>query len=67
MALFLRYCPACNSAIPSVSPKGECTECGAALKIVDAYALIPELGATISEPRRREALDACTGHDRPSA
>jgi hypothetical protein len=64
--LFLRYCWRCNSTAIAVTPKGACAGCGETIDIVDAHALIPELGATIAEPRRREALDACRTHDKPA-
>jgi len=64
--LFLRYCAPCNSTTPSVAPKGECAECGAALKIVDAFALIPALGAKLDVGQREAAFDACKGHDLPT-
>jgi hypothetical protein len=65
--LFLRYCWRCNSTETVVTGEGACGGCGEKIGVVDAHALIPELGATISEPRRREALDACQRHDKPES
>ena len=64
--LFLRYCPGCNSAAPSVSGRGECADCGAALKIVDAGQLLEALGGKLDTAQRLDALRSCHEHDRPS-
>jgi transcription initiation factor IIE alpha subunit len=64
--LFLRYCAACNSTAPSVAKGMTCAECDGPLKIVDAHALIPALGAKLDEGQRQAAFDSCRGHDLPS-
>lgn len=64
--LFLRYCAPCNSTAATVSATGNCTECGGPLKIVDAFTLIPALGAKLDVGQRESVADL-PGHDRPAA
>ena len=65
--LFLRYCAPCNSTAPTVSSGGGCTECGGDLKIVDAFTLIPALGAKLDVGQRETAVADLPGHDQPPA
>lgn len=68
--LFLRYCAPCNSTT-SCAERGAggltCAECGAPLKIVDAFALIPALGELAGEDKRCIAVAGLEGHDLPRA
>jgi hypothetical protein len=68
MALFLRYCAPCNSttSVAERDTKGlKCAECGGPLKIVDAFALIPALGAKLDIGQRESATADLQGHDLP--
>ena len=65
--LFLRYCAPCNSATPSVTKGSKCAECEGPLRIVDAFALIPALGAKLDIGHREAAVADLPGHDLPAA
>lgn len=65
--LFLRYCAACNSATPSVAKGSQCAECGGLLSVVDAFTLIPELGAGLELDQRKAIVAGLPGHDLPAA
>jgi hypothetical protein len=67
VALFLRYCPACNSTSPCAERDLKCAECEGPLKIVDAFALIPALGELAGEDKRCIAVAGLEGHDLPKA
>jgi hypothetical protein len=66
--LFLRYCWRCNSTqtVAAAAEAGVKCECGEALRIVDAHALIPALGAGMLEAERKAIVEDLRGHDRPT-
>lgn len=67
--LFLRYCAPCNSTATVAERQGAkvvCGTCKGPLKIVDAFTLIPALGAKLDEGQRQAAVEGVAGHDLPS-
>lgn len=65
--LFLRYCPACNSATPTIAKGSKCAECEGPVRIVDAFALVEVLGHRLTKTDRHLAMEKLPGHDLPAA
>lgn len=66
--LFLRYCATCNST-QTIAERGKsastCAACGHELKVFDAHALIPALGAKLDMGQREAVARALSDRSLP--